>query len=113
MRSQLLGNIRMLRRAFEDHVLEQMRHACLTVILSGRANEIGYVYSYGLLALIGEHKNTEAVSQPVLVYAFNGGHQLNTFRQGRNGGLSEGGKRRGQEGDEQRECEPRAGGMLT
>ena len=41
-----LGNMRMIRRPFEHHVLKQVRHAGFAVTLLSRADQHGHVNSH-------------------------------------------------------------------
>src|SRR5450830_1104195 len=100
MRRQLLRDVRVLVRALEDHVLEQVSHAGLAIGLVARAHEVRHVYGDRLLRGIGEEKHMEAVRELVLRDAFGGVDPLRLAR-GAGGGGEGGGD--GERGDEARE----------
>ena len=67
---QLLRDVRVLRRALEDHVLEQVGHARLAVALVAGANEVGDVDGDRRLRRVREEQHAQAVRQPVFGDAF-------------------------------------------
>ena len=64
------------RRALEDQVLQQVRHAGLAVVLVARADVIGHVDRGRGLAVIGGQQDLQAVGQPVLADALDLGHRF-------------------------------------
>ena len=75
------GNVRVVRRALEHQVLQQMRHPRLAVALVPGTDEIGDVHRDLLLAPVGEEQETEAVLQPVLRDPLDRGHLRDAVRQ--------------------------------
>ena len=51
---QCLGDVRVRRRALEDHVFEQVRHARFAVALVPRADEHGQVHSHARFGVVRE-----------------------------------------------------------
>ena len=65
-----LGYVGVLGRALEDHVLQQVRHARLAIVLVAAAHQVGDVGGDGGLAGIGEEQHPQAVGEPVFGDAF-------------------------------------------
>jgi hypothetical protein len=61
-----LEHVVMARRAFEHHVLEQVRHARFAVAFESRADEVSDVDGDVGLRRVGEQQNLETVVEPVL-----------------------------------------------
>ena len=60
----------MRRRSFEEHVLEQVSHACFAVALMPRSDEYGQVDCHGGFRGVWNQQNLEAVVENVLSNAF-------------------------------------------
>ncbi len=63
---ELAVDVRVVRRALEHHVLEQVRHARLAVVLEAAADEVGDVDRDRGLRGVREEQHLEAVGQAVL-----------------------------------------------
>ena len=63
---QRLGNLRVRRRALEDHVLEQVGHAGFAVAFVPRADEDGQVDGDRGPRRVGKEQHLQAVVEPVL-----------------------------------------------
>jgi hypothetical protein len=98
VRGQLLGVVGVARRALEDEVFEQVRHAALAVVLGGRADEVGDVDGDGLLGLVGEHQDAQPVLQAVLGDALDRGDAFDARGERGGGGSLRGGRLRGGRG---------------
>ncbi|MEJ0099259.1 MAG: hypothetical protein WDO12_05735 [Pseudomonadota bacterium] len=84
-RAQFLADVGMLGLgALEQHVLEQVCHSRLAVVLMARADEVGHVHDDGGLGLIGKQQHAQPVGEPVFGDAFD----LGDFH--RRGGSGEG-----------------------
>ena len=70
VRGQLLVDLGVVRRALEEHVLEQVRHARLAVVLVARADLVGEVDRDRGLRRVGKEQHAQTVSEPVLGDAF-------------------------------------------
>ena len=70
---KLALDVGMLRRALEQHVLEQVRHAVFAFALVARADEIGDVDRDRIVRRVGEQQHLETVRQPVLGNALDRG----------------------------------------
>ncbi|MNN06605.1 hypothetical protein D3C81_1194000 [compost metagenome] len=91
------GLARQRRRALEQQVLEQVRHAGLAVVLVAAAHEVGDVDRGGGLGRVGRQHDAQAVGQAVFGDALHGGslpRQRRRCRRHRLHGL----RRRGQRG---------------
>ena len=73
------------RRALEQQVLEQVRHAGLAVALEARADPVGDVDGGARLGVVGHEQQLQPVLQPVFGDAFDPGHLLDARGQGRPG----------------------------
>ena len=74
--AERLGDVRMPRRALEDHVLQQMRHAGLAVTLLPRADQHGHVDRHLGLRLVGKEQRAQAVVELVFGDALDRRHLL-------------------------------------
>ena len=92
---QGLGDVRMRRRALEDHVFEQMRHARLAVAFVPRADEHGEIDRHLRLRVVRKEQHAQAVVELIFGDAFDGGHLARRGLLGGSGG--EGDKQRGGE----------------
>ena len=70
---KLVLDVRVLRRAPEQHVLEQVRHAGFAVAFVARAHQVGDVHRNRVLRGVGEEQHLEPVGKPVLGDAFDRG----------------------------------------
>ncbi len=86
---QGLGNVRMRRRALEDHVLQQVGHAGFAVAFVARADEDRQVDGHGRLRSVGKQQHDQAVVEPVFGDALDranlGGGRLGSLFVGRGG----------------------------
>jgi hypothetical protein len=73
---QLLGDFWMARRALEEHVLQQMRHARLAVTLLPRTHQHRQIHGHLGLRVVGKKQNPQAIVELVFADAFDGGHQF-------------------------------------
>ena len=64
------------RRALEQQVLKQVRHAGFAVVFMTRSHKIGDIDGNGRLGCIGKQQHLEAVFQAVFCDALNAGHAL-------------------------------------
>ena len=71
--AELLPQVLDRRRAEEQHVLEQVRHAGLAVVLVARADAVGDRDRRGRLARVGEEDDLEPVVERVLGHALDRG----------------------------------------
>jgi hypothetical protein len=69
---QGLRNVRVRWRALKQHVLQQVRHACLTIALMSRPDQHGHVHRDGGARLVREQQYAQAVVEAVLGDALNG-----------------------------------------
>ena len=97
--AELAPGRRVLGRALEEQVLEQVRHAGLAVVLVLGADAVGDVDRGAGLAGVGRQQHLQAVGQPVLVDAFDAAQRLQRFhrrlRAGRAGQGQEEGEQEG------------------
>jgi hypothetical protein len=84
--AELGHDVALRRRALEEHVLEQVRHAGLAVVLHPRADEVSDVDRGFGLRRVGEEQDPQAVVEPVLRDALDGGALSDPGRQRRCGG---------------------------
>ena len=103
-------NVGKLRRALEQHVLEQMRHARLAVALVDGADEVRHVDGDRRFRRIAEQQHLQAVVEPVLGDAFDGRHARDAFGQAR---LSGGDGREAIGRARDRKREPRSGSFMS
>ncbi|MNM72483.1 hypothetical protein D3C81_841780 [compost metagenome] len=66
----LTGDVRVLRRALEQQVLQQMRHAGLAVVLMHRAHAVDQIDRHRRLACIREQQHPHSILQPVFADTF-------------------------------------------
>ena len=84
---QFLRNVRMLRRALENEMLEQMRHSRLAVILMPRTDLVGDVHRDDRFRRIRKKQHAKPVRQAVFRDAFHRGDPLDACRQDHGCGL--------------------------
>ena len=60
---QLLRDVRLLRRPFENEVLEQMRHPRLAVVLMPRPDFVGDIHRHDRARRIGEKQHAQPIRQ--------------------------------------------------
>src|SRR5581483_3397494 len=73
---QFLGDFRVARRALEDHVLEQMRHAGFAVTFLPRTDQHGKIYRDLGLRVVRKEQDAEAIIELVFADAFDSGDQF-------------------------------------
>ncbi|SRR5258708_3902676 len=73
----------MIRRPLVHQVLEQVSHAGFAIILVTRAYEISDVDGDGLLRLIGEQENSQAVGKLIFGKALNRSDSLDSLGKSR------------------------------
>ena len=83
---ELQVDLRKFRRALEQHVFEQMRHAGFAVVLVARADKVGDVDRDGRLGCIGQQQDLQAVVEAVFGDAFDRGDLADALGQGLRGG---------------------------
>ena len=71
--AHVLLRVRIVRRALEHQVLEQVRHAGLAVVLHARADLHGQVHGRRRLRVVGQRQHVQAVGQRVFGDAFDAG----------------------------------------
>ena len=71
---KLLPDVRVIRRAFEHHVLEQVGHPRLAAPLVSRTDEIGHVDGHGRLGRVGEQQKLQPVVVAILGDALDAGN---------------------------------------
>ena len=71
--AQRLGHLRVVGRALEDHVLEQVSHAGFAVAFVAAAHEHGHVHGHGRPRRLGKEQHPCPVGEPVLRHALDRG----------------------------------------
>ena len=71
--AQRLGHVRMVGRALEDHVLEQVGHAGFAVAFVAAADEHGHVHGHRRPRRFGKEQHPGPVGEPVLRHTLDRG----------------------------------------
>ena len=69
---QLLGDFRVLGRAFKNHVFQQVGHSRFAIAFMARADQDGHVDGHFGLGIIGEEQDAQSVLEMVFGDAFDG-----------------------------------------
>ena len=103
---QFVVDVGVVRGAFEDEVLQQVRHAGFAVAFVPGAHQIGDVHGDLLLALVRKEQDAQTVRQLVFRNTLHGGHHLGLrCRRGGGRGQAAGGTKRTQQRHRNPSCQ--------
>ena len=71
---QNLGDLRVIRRAFEEHVLQQVGHARFAIALVATADEDGHIDGDRWLGMVWKEQYPHAIFKAILRNAFDGAY---------------------------------------